>query len=192
MDTAMADGKPPNVDPAIFQHLQEKIDEEGKVREELKEIVQTLEKQGRLTQSILSRIHNTPTTEREPNFPHPRNQADQHHSSLHGPHPSLTRNPVASLNSLDLINSSLQAALLQILVHLVPRPANPPLLHPAPALALHHDAHPPRIRRHSPQSPRQCKPCPSFLTDQVLRILVPCYSLHPTRRPTPSSTLATS
>ena len=67
MDTAMADGKPPNVDPAIFQRLQEKIDEEGKVREELKETVQTLEKQGRLTQSILSRIHNTPTPERELN-----------------------------------------------------------------------------------------------------------------------------
>lgn len=62
----MADTKSsPNVDPAIFQFLQDKIDEEGKIRDvpeslknssqimlkssqELKEIIQTLEKQGQL------------------------------------------------------------------------------------------------------------------------------------------------
>ena len=34
------------VDPAIFGYLQAKIDEESQVREELRNIVQTLEKQG--------------------------------------------------------------------------------------------------------------------------------------------------
>jgi len=57
----MADVGSPSVNPAIFQHLQDKIDEEGKVRDELKDIIQTLEKQGRITQSILSRIHNVPS-----------------------------------------------------------------------------------------------------------------------------------
>lgn len=34
------------VDPAIFEHLQAKIDEDSSAREELKNILQTLEKQG--------------------------------------------------------------------------------------------------------------------------------------------------
>lgn len=34
------------VDPAIFEDLQTKIDEESQVREELRNILQTLEKQG--------------------------------------------------------------------------------------------------------------------------------------------------
>lgn len=34
------------VDPAIFEHLQAKIDEDSTVREELRKILQTLEKQG--------------------------------------------------------------------------------------------------------------------------------------------------
>ena len=55
----------PNVDPAIFTSLQTKIDEETAIRDELKAFVETLSKQGRLTQSILSRIHNTPTSELE-------------------------------------------------------------------------------------------------------------------------------
>ncbi|KIV84012.1 hypothetical protein PV11_05988 [Exophiala sideris] len=54
-----------NIDPAIFTSLQAKIDEESAIRDELKTFVETLSKQGRLTQSILSRIHNTPTTELE-------------------------------------------------------------------------------------------------------------------------------
>src|SRR5262249_5242520 len=55
----------PNVDPAIFASLQTKIDEEATIRDELKALVETLSKQGRLTQSILSRVHNTPTPELE-------------------------------------------------------------------------------------------------------------------------------
>ncbi|KAK4934592.1 Translin-1 [Elasticomyces elasticus] len=54
-----------NIDPAIFTSLQAKIDEESAIRDELKTFVETLSKQGRLTQSILSRIHNTPTAELE-------------------------------------------------------------------------------------------------------------------------------
>ena len=34
------------IDPEIFKHLQSKIDEDIKVREELKDILQDLEKQG--------------------------------------------------------------------------------------------------------------------------------------------------
>ena len=52
-----------NIDPQIFQNLQDKIDEEIKIKEELRDITQTLEKQGRLTQSILSRAQNTPSVD---------------------------------------------------------------------------------------------------------------------------------
>jgi hypothetical protein len=69
-DTTMANSaaatSSPNVDPAIFTSLQSKIDEESAIRDELKAIVETLSKQGRLTQSILSRIHNTSTADLEP------------------------------------------------------------------------------------------------------------------------------
>jgi len=63
------------VDPAIFASLQEKIDEESLVRDELRSIVDALSKQGRLTQSILSRIHNTETSELEPAVLTPCSQA---------------------------------------------------------------------------------------------------------------------
>lgn len=46
------------IDTSIFTTLQSKIDEESTIRDELKEIVDTLSKQGRLTSSILSRVHN--------------------------------------------------------------------------------------------------------------------------------------
>ncbi|MCJ1287393.1 hypothetical protein MMC26_006742 [Xylographa opegraphella] len=49
------------VNPAIFEDLQTKIDEDSQVREELKNILQVLEKQGRATQFTLSRAHSTPT-----------------------------------------------------------------------------------------------------------------------------------
>lgn len=71
------------VDPAVFQNLQAKIDEDSSVREELKNILQNLEKQGmsseiprylisfsdwcftgRATQSILSRVHSIPAAQR--------------------------------------------------------------------------------------------------------------------------------
>lgn len=50
------------IDTGIFASLQAKIDEESEIREELKAIVEGLAKQGRLTQSILSRIHNVHST----------------------------------------------------------------------------------------------------------------------------------
>ncbi|OAL30617.1 hypothetical protein AYO20_08704 [Fonsecaea nubica] len=61
MTTSAASAPFPNVDPAIFSSLQAKIDKDTAIRDELKSIVEALSKQGRVTQSILSRIHNTPT-----------------------------------------------------------------------------------------------------------------------------------
>lgn len=49
------------IDSSIFVDLQKKIDEDSEIREKLKSIVDTLSKLGRITQSILSRIHNVPT-----------------------------------------------------------------------------------------------------------------------------------
>ncbi|EED14404.1 recombination hotspot-binding protein (Translin), putative [Talaromyces stipitatus ATCC 10500] len=49
------------IDPAIFENLQTKIDEETVVRDELHEIVQSLARKGRTTQAILSRAHSTPS-----------------------------------------------------------------------------------------------------------------------------------
>lgn len=65
MDNPPSSLSTPHVDPAIFSSLQSKIDEETAIRDELKAFVEILQKQGRLTQSILSRIHNTPTPELE-------------------------------------------------------------------------------------------------------------------------------
>ncbi|KAK6007667.1 hypothetical protein QM012_004481 [Aureobasidium pullulans] len=49
--------------PQIFESLQKKIDEETEVRESIREIVQTLEKQDRSTQAILSRAHSSNNNE---------------------------------------------------------------------------------------------------------------------------------
>ena len=66
-DTAMANvaATSPNIDPTIFSSLQAKIDQETGIRDELRNFVDTLSKQGRITQSILSRVHNTATSELE-------------------------------------------------------------------------------------------------------------------------------
>ncbi|KKA19150.1 Recombination hotspot-binding protein (Translin) [Rasamsonia emersonii CBS 393.64] len=48
------------IDPAIFEQLQAKIDEETAVRDELHDIVQSLARKGRTTQATLSRAHSTP------------------------------------------------------------------------------------------------------------------------------------
>ncbi|KAK5099689.1 Translin-1 [Exophiala xenobiotica] len=50
------------IDTEIFTSLQAKIDEESEIRDQLKALVENLSKQGRLTQSILSRIHNVPSS----------------------------------------------------------------------------------------------------------------------------------
>ncbi|GAB7350360.1 hypothetical protein MBLNU459_g0989t1 [Dothideomycetes sp. NU459] len=49
--------------PQIFESLQQKIDEDTSIRDAIREIVQTLEKQDRSTQATLSRAHSTPTAE---------------------------------------------------------------------------------------------------------------------------------
>ncbi|OQV10772.1 hypothetical protein CLAIMM_14715 [Cladophialophora immunda] len=62
----------PYVDPTIFSSLQAKRDKDTAIRDSLQNIVETLSKQGRErdavnppSQSILSRIHNTPTANLE-------------------------------------------------------------------------------------------------------------------------------
>ncbi|KAF2705738.1 Translin [Pleomassaria siparia CBS 279.74] len=49
------------VDPAIFEDLQTRVDEDTAVRDELKDIVQALEKHNRTISFVLSRAHSTPT-----------------------------------------------------------------------------------------------------------------------------------
>ncbi|KAH7407508.1 putative Translin-1 [Cadophora sp. MPI-SDFR-AT-0126] len=48
------------VDPRIFEQLQAKIDDDAEVRDQIRAITQTLERQGRNAQSVLSRAHSTP------------------------------------------------------------------------------------------------------------------------------------
>ncbi|ORY17094.1 Translin [Clohesyomyces aquaticus] len=51
------------VDPAMFQSLQAQVDEDGAIRDELRDLVQALEKHNRNTAFVLSRAHSTPVTE---------------------------------------------------------------------------------------------------------------------------------
>ncbi|MCJ1272368.1 hypothetical protein MMC21_000154 [Puttea exsequens] len=51
------------VSPAIFEQLQAKLDEDGQVRDDLRNIVQLMERQDRTTTSILSRTHSIPQSE---------------------------------------------------------------------------------------------------------------------------------
>jgi hypothetical protein len=53
------------VDPQIFEDIQAKIDEDAQVKEQIRAILQILERQGRTAQSILSRAHSTPTSKRK-------------------------------------------------------------------------------------------------------------------------------
>jgi hypothetical protein len=62
------------IDPKIFESLQSKIDDDAEVRDQIRAILQTLERQGRSAQSILSGAHSTPAAHRkyrslEPNIP---------------------------------------------------------------------------------------------------------------------------
>ncbi|BCS22502.1 translin [Aspergillus puulaauensis] len=54
------------IDRAIFESLQAKIDEEAAVRDELRDIVQSLSRKGRSTQATLSRAHSTPAAQLQP------------------------------------------------------------------------------------------------------------------------------
>ncbi|KAM5352649.1 hypothetical protein ACJ41O_005371 [Fusarium nematophilum] len=50
----------PLLDPSIFSHLQEKLDEETRVRDNLTQIIQRLERAVATAQGLLSRVHSTP------------------------------------------------------------------------------------------------------------------------------------
>lgn len=56
------------IDPKIFENLQTKIDEDAEVRDQIRTILQTLERQGRAAQSVLSRAHSTPAEHRKTPF----------------------------------------------------------------------------------------------------------------------------
>jgi len=56
------------VDPKIFENLQTKIDEDAEIRDQIRTILQTLERQGRTAQSVLSRAHSTPAAHLQPVF----------------------------------------------------------------------------------------------------------------------------
>ena len=81
---ASSDSLPKGIfSPAIFEHLQTKLDEDAQVREEIRNIVQVMERQGiypyptfrllkptelpidRTTMSILSRAHSIPQADRQ-------------------------------------------------------------------------------------------------------------------------------
>lgn len=47
------------IDPQIFEHLKAKIDEETQTKDELNQMVQTLERHVSYTQGLLSRVHST-------------------------------------------------------------------------------------------------------------------------------------
>jgi len=66
------------VDPQIFEDLQAKIDEDTQVKEQIRAILQILERQGRITQSILSRAHSTPTSKRKQSQSSSFTQLDSH------------------------------------------------------------------------------------------------------------------
>ncbi|KFY64418.1 hypothetical protein V497_01704 [Pseudogymnoascus sp. VKM F-4516 (FW-969)] len=54
------------MDAKIFEDLQSCIDADAEVREQIKTILQKLERQGRSAHSILSRAHSTPTAQLQP------------------------------------------------------------------------------------------------------------------------------
>ena len=53
------------IDPALFEQLKTKIDEESTIRQELGKIVDELEKNISFTQGLLSRVHSTPRSQCE-------------------------------------------------------------------------------------------------------------------------------
>ena len=51
---------PPMIDPALFDQLKSKIEEDASVRKELDQILDDLNQHVSFTQGVLSRIHSTP------------------------------------------------------------------------------------------------------------------------------------
>jgi len=50
----------PMIDPALFEQLKSKIEEDTSVRKELDQIIDELNQHVSFTQGILSRVHSTP------------------------------------------------------------------------------------------------------------------------------------
>jgi hypothetical protein len=50
------------LDPSIFGHLKEKLEEETEVRDALTQIIQRLERATSSAQALLSRVHGTPSS----------------------------------------------------------------------------------------------------------------------------------
>ena len=53
------------VNTRIFEDLQKKIDDDAETRDHIRVILQTLEREGRHAQSVLSRAHSTPAAQRK-------------------------------------------------------------------------------------------------------------------------------
>lgn len=51
------------IDPALFEQLKAKIEQESKARDDINEACETLEKAVNFTQGILTRVHNTPRSQ---------------------------------------------------------------------------------------------------------------------------------
>ncbi|KKY15616.1 putative recombination hotspot-binding protein [Phaeomoniella chlamydospora] len=113
-DIDMASTPNTGIDPAIFERLQAKIDEESKIRDELKEIVQTLEKQDRFTQSILSKAHSTPSNRLNDDVVNPasasisaQNETIRQLSEAASQHPFYKYNGMWSRTMQELIGEAL-------------------------------------------------------------------------------------
>lgn len=57
------------IDPKIFENLQSNIDDDAETRDQIRAILQLLERQGRTAQSILSGAHSTPAAHRKTHLP---------------------------------------------------------------------------------------------------------------------------
>lgn len=53
------------IDPALFEHLKSRIEEDLKAREDLSQITQLLERDVAFAQGVLSRVHSTPRSQCE-------------------------------------------------------------------------------------------------------------------------------
>ena len=84
---------PPLIDPALFDQLRVKIEEDTAIRKELDKVIDDLAQHVSFTQGVLSRIHSTPRSNRT------KKQA-KHPSSIIR-HPSFVPLPVTELNSCE-------------------------------------------------------------------------------------------
>jgi hypothetical protein len=61
---------PPMIDPALFDQLKSRIEEDTSVRTELDQILDDLNQHVSFTQGVLSRIHSTPRAKCQSPFPY--------------------------------------------------------------------------------------------------------------------------